>query len=124
MFVYVCSPYGGLQENYENALEYCKQVAQKGHIPIASHVMLHGILDDDCPFQRKQGLNAGLALVEIADEVWAFGDRITKGMAGEIAHAGKLGIPVVNLINGRDWANVEGSELLKYSLVSKEAVGR
>ena len=43
----------------------------------APHVMLHKILDDDCPIQRKQGLTAGLALTEIADEVWVFGERIT-----------------------------------------------
>ncbi len=124
MIVYVCSPYGGLQENYKKAVEYCKAVVQEGHVPIASHVMLHGILDDFCPLQRKLGLSTGLALVEVADEVWAFGDRITKGMAEEIAYAGKLGIPIINLIDGRGWAYVEGNELLKFALLSKKGACR
>jgi len=113
MIVYVCSPYGGLQENYENAVEYCKWVVKEGHTPVCSHVMLHGILSDDCPQQRKQGLAAGLALLEIVDEVWVFGDKISRGMAGEIAQATKIGIPVVSFLGVRDWEYAVGSELLK-----------
>jgi len=119
MLIYVCSPYGGLQENYENAVEYCKWVAQEGHIPVASHVMLHKILVDDCPIQRKQGLTAGLALTEIVDEVWVFGDKITHGMAGEIAHAAKIGIPVISFLGVREWENAAGSELLKVALLER-----
>jgi hypothetical protein len=119
MFVYVCSPYGGLQENYENAVEYCKWVAQEGHTPVASHVMLHGILSDDCPLQRKQGLAAGLELLKIVDEVWVFGDRISRGMAGEIAQAAKLEIPVVSFLGVRDWEHAVGSELLFNALAER-----
>jgi len=119
MLIYVCSPYGGLQENYEKAVEYCKWVVQEGHAPIASHVMLHGLLADDCPFQRKQGLAAGLALTEIADEVWVFGERITRGMAGEIAHAAKIGIPVISFLGVREWEYAIGSELLINALLER-----
>ncbi|MBS3938709.1 MAG: DUF4406 domain-containing protein [Peptococcaceae bacterium] len=94
MKIYVCSPYGGKQENYERALEHCRAVAAMGHIPLASHVMLHGILNDHVPAQRQNGLAAGLALVEIADEVWVFGQVLSPGMEGEITHALKLGVPV------------------------------
>lgn len=92
--VYVCSPYGGKQENYETAVEYCKQVAEAGYTPIASHVMLHGIINDDAG--REQGLQAGLDLVGTCDELWVFGDEITDGMAGEMLKAVNLGIPVEN----------------------------
>lgn len=119
MIVYVCSPYGGLQENYESAVEYCKWVVQEGNTPIASHVMLHGILSDDCPYQRKQGLAAGLELLKIVDEVWVFGDRISRGMAGEIAHAAKLGIPVVSFLGVRDWEHAIGNDLLVNSLMER-----
>ena len=95
-------PFGGLQEHCEYSVKYCKWVIQEGHVPVASNVMLHGLLSDDCPFQRKQGLNVGLALTEIADEVWVFGDKITRGMAGVIARAGKNGIPVVSFLGMRD----------------------
>jgi len=92
--IYVCSPYGGQQQNYEMAVEYCRVVAAMGHIPLASHVMLHGILNDHIPAQRQNGLAAGLALVEIADELWIFGQTISSGMEAEIAYALRLGIPV------------------------------
>lgn len=90
----MCSPYGGKQENYEQAVDYCRIVAARGHVPLASHVMLHGILDDLIPEQREKGLAAGLALVEIADEVWVFGEVISRGMEGEIRSAMELGVPV------------------------------
>lgn len=92
--VYVCSAYGGKQENYEKAVEHCKQVADAGYTPIASHVMLHGIINDDAG--REQGLQAGLDLVGTCDELWVFGETITDGMAGEMLKAVNLGIPVEN----------------------------
>ncbi len=94
MKIYVCSPYGGQQQNYELAVDHCRAVAAMGFIPLASHVMLHGILNDHIPSQRKNGLAAGLAMVEVADELWIFGQAISSGMEAEIAHALKLGIPV------------------------------
>lgn len=94
MRVYVCSPYGGKQENYEKAVGYCRAVAAMGYLPLASHVMLHGILDDHNPKERETGLAAGLALVEVVDELWVFGETVTRGMEGEIAYAKELGVPV------------------------------
>jgi hypothetical protein len=40
------------------------------------------------------GLDLGLELLEICDELWAFGDKVSEGMAGEIARAGELGLRV------------------------------
>lgn len=92
--IYVCSPYGGLDENYEQARKYGKYIVSLGHIPIISYTMLHGILEDHIPSQRETGLTAGKILMTLCDEVWVFGDRITPGMAGEIMEAGKLGIKI------------------------------
>ena len=90
--VYVSSPYGGLEENFKKAFEYCKYVAALGHIPFASHVMLHGIFSDDAYEQRLKGLQAGFEMIRIVDEVWVFSPEgdITKGMQQEIDLAKQL----------------------------------
>ncbi|RCX20911.1 ParB-like chromosome segregation protein Spo0J [Anaerobacterium chartisolvens] len=87
--IYVCSPYGGKEENYLKAVEYCKHVAAQGHIPFASHVMLHGILNDNG--ERDKGITAGFEMVKLSDEIWTFGETITPGMAAEIDLAQRLG---------------------------------
>ncbi len=95
--IYVCSPYGGLSENYHKAVEYCKHVALQGHIPFASHVMLHGILQDDIQDQRLKGLQAGFEMIRIVDQVWVFNPdgEVTKGMKQEIDLAKQLGKTIV-----------------------------
>ena len=97
MKIYVCSPYGGLQENYEKAKKFGKYVVSKGHIPLIPHTMLHGILEDKFPLEREKGLEAGKLLMKLCDEVWVFGTNITSGMAGEIMEAARLGIPTVEV---------------------------
>lgn len=91
--VYVCSAYGGSFENFQKAVGYCKYVASLGHIPYASHVMLHGILQDDVYEQRLKGLQAGFEMIRIVDTVWVFtvDSEITRGMQQEIDLAKKLG---------------------------------
>jgi ParB family chromosome partitioning protein len=88
--IYVCSPYGGDFENFKKAVEYCKYVAAQGHIPYASHVMLHGIFQDDVYEQRLKGLQAGFEMIRIIDEIWVFGEEITNGMKQEIDLAKQL----------------------------------
>ena len=92
MNVYICSPYGGLEENFKKAFAYCRQVAEQGHIPFASHVMLHGIFTDDAYEQRLKGLQAGFEMIRIVDEVWVYSidGEITKGMQQEIDLAKQL----------------------------------
>ncbi len=97
MKIYVCSAYGGLEENYEKAKKYAKYVISKGHIPILSHTMLHGILDDTYKADRERGLTTGKLLMTICDEIWVFGAEITSGMAGEILEASRLNIPMVEI---------------------------
>ena len=83
-----------LEGNVEFAREKCRYVLSQGFVPIASHVMLDGILSEDVPGDREIGLACGIRMVATCDELWAFG-RISEGMAAEIKEARRLGIPVV-----------------------------
>ena len=89
--VYVASKYAGnIDENVAKAVIYCRYVINKNCMPVASHLMYPGILDDSIPTEREMGLMFGLALLEVCDEVWCFGE-ISLGMEHEIREANKLG---------------------------------
>lgn len=94
-FIYVCSPYGGLEENYNRAREYGQAVAKEGYIPVIPHVMWHGIFNDSIKEQREVAINAGLALLKNCDQLRVFGKEITPGMSEEINFARANSIPVV-----------------------------
>ena len=91
MIIYVCSPYGGKQENYEKARVAMRWVASQGHTPIAPHVMLHGILDDNNEDQRMAGMDLGVSMLSLADETWVFDNAgktlLTPGMRLEIGYS-------------------------------------
>lgn len=95
-YIYVCSPYGGEEENYKRALVYGRFVVGTGNIPIIPHTMLHGVLDDKITAEREKGLAAGLKLLMDCDELWVFGGVITAGMQNEISVAESHGIAVVH----------------------------
>ncbi len=94
--IYVCSPYGGSEENYRRALTYGSYVFSKGGIPVIPHTMYHGILNDKSRIDRESGLYAGKRLLKLCDRVWVFGREgfESAGMKGEISAAAEFGIPV------------------------------
>lgn len=94
--IYVVSPYAGdVKRNVANAIDYCKFVMSKGYMPLASHLYFTQLTDDNIPEERTQGLNMGLELLEMCDETWVFYEnRISSGMAGEIARTNELGLPL------------------------------
>lgn len=63
-------------------------------IPIAPHIYLTQFLDDNIAEDREFGLSAGLSLLSVCDELWYFGDQVTRGMADEICYALGHDIPV------------------------------
>ena len=92
--VYICSPLGGdVPGNIERAKQYAHYALTCGTAPVVPHFYAL-ILDDNDPQERKLGLGAGLAVLESCDELWVFGERISKGMQGEIEAATERGIPV------------------------------
>ena len=93
--VYVASPFAGNTEyNISKARGYCRFAVAKGCIPIAPHLLYPQFMDDDDKEQRELGLFFALILLGKCDELWVFGERVSDGMAAEIAKAKKRGMPV------------------------------
>lgn len=92
--IYVASKYAGdTRQNVKNAIRYCLYVINRDYMPIASHLLYPQILDDSNPAERELGLQFGLALLAICDEVWVFGE-VSEGMSAEIEEAVRLNKPV------------------------------
>ena len=88
--VYVASRYAGnVEANVKAATRYCRQVIDRGYMPIASHLLYPQILRDDDPAERELGMLFGLALLRDCDEVWVFGE-VSPGVAREIEEAKQL----------------------------------
>ena len=73
MKIYVCSSYDGLEQNYLRAIKYAEYVIKKGHTPICPVTMLHSVLNDTVPEERKEFQRIQRELVEVCDEIWVFG---------------------------------------------------
>lgn len=97
---YICSPLSdatedGILANIKAAKAYVyyanthlKMVAR------APHAYLPFLLCDDIPAERAIALQFGLKLLEQSDVLLVCGNRISKGMEGEIAKAAALNIPI------------------------------
>ena len=93
--VYIASPFAGdTERNTERARGYCRFAVSRGSIPLAPHLHYPQFMDDGDKGQRELGLRFALILLGKCDELWAFGDRISDGMAREIAKAKRRGLPV------------------------------
>lgn len=92
---YIVSPYAGdIDTHVDEAIRFSRYAVSQGYICIASHLMYPAILSDSDPEQRQLGLQFGIALMDICDEVWVLTDDpsdISSGMAGEIHEAKKAG---------------------------------
>ena len=94
--IYICSALrGAMEENIRKARCFCEYVGRDYQaIPIAPHIDLTQFLDDNNAEARAFGINAGLSLLSVCDELWYFGDQVTRGMADEICYALGHDIPV------------------------------
>lgn len=94
--IYICSRLrGDIEENIEKAKRYCEYVVKCcGAIPIAPHIYFTQFLDDSLDEERAFGTFAGLQLLSECDELWYFGDSVSKGMVTEIIAAKEQSIPV------------------------------
>lgn len=94
--IYVCSALrGDMEENIRKARIYCEYVALEYRmLPIAPHIYFTQFLNDENLEEREFGLSAGLSLLSECDELWYFGNQISRGMTEEICFAIKHDIPV------------------------------
>lgn len=93
--VFICSPFAGdIKRNTENTKRYLKFAVDNAAIPFAPHLLYPQVLDDADPVQRELGLFFGLVWLGKCDELWVFGDKVTGGMAREVAKAKWRGIPI------------------------------
>ena len=92
------SPYAGdVAANVEYARRCVRDSLSRGEAPIASHLLYTqpGILDDNDPVERAQGIEAGLAGRTVAEASVVYTDRgISPGMRYGIDAALRAGRPV------------------------------
>ena len=97
-FIYICSPCrGDMEKNIAKAQGYCREAAElwPDVVPIAPHVYCTQFLDDTKPEERAAGMDMGLALLDMCDEIWVYGiENPSEGMAREIEYAEEHGIPI------------------------------
>ena len=93
--VYVCSPLSGdIAANQENARRYCRSVVERGGIPLAPHLLFPQFMDDGNRAERDLALFMDIVLLSKCDQLWAFGERVSKGMSMEIEKAKRKGQPI------------------------------
>lgn len=96
--VYICSPLrGDIEENIKKARSYCRRISMlmPDVIPIAPHIYCTQFLDDKHPVERRHGMDMGLHLLTLCDQVWVFGlENPSEGMQAEIELAVRRGITV------------------------------
>ena len=98
---YICSPLKAptVNEFFKNIeLARCYVNYATEHMCVygkAPHAVLPTILGDNSPAERALALEFGLKLLEQCDILYVCGNRISKGMKGEIGKAASLGMPIV-----------------------------
>lgn len=103
--IYVCSPFRPtssdlnmreceLDNNIDRVHQACRLISALGYMPLAPHGYFTCFLNDEDPEEREDGLNLAMEWLALSDELWIFGNRISEGMAAEIAAAADWGIPV------------------------------
>lgn len=91
--VYIASPFAGDEEkNVENTLRYCRFAIDSGAIPWAPHLFLPRFMSET--HERDEAMFMNMVYLGRCEEIWVFGDRITDGMAAEIARAKKRQMPI------------------------------
>ena len=92
---YVCSPLSGdMERNAENTRRYCRFAVDSGCIPLAPHLYFPQFMDDGNGTERDLALFMDIVLLSKCNELWVFGERISKGMSIEIEKAKRKGQPI------------------------------
>ena len=79
--IYIASPYAGdIETNTAFAKKACRYAIHQGHTPIAVHLLYPQMLDDAEPTEREIGLRLGHRVLEVCDELWLCGGRVSFGI--------------------------------------------
>ncbi len=92
--VFVCSRLAGdIHLNISLTAHHCRYVFRQGLVPVAPHLYLGMILDDNRPAEREMGIGLGREVMDLCSQFWAFHDgEASTGMQGDINHwIGTLG---------------------------------
>ena len=103
--LYVCSPYrGDTKRNKEYARKLTRAALDNGFVPVTVHLYLTEVTDDEKPEERKQGMAAGMAILENCKYI-LIGDKygISEGMKAEITFAAFKGIIMLNEKDGKTY---------------------
>ncbi len=93
--VYICSPLAGdIPANQKNARRYCRFAVDCGCIPLAPHLYFPQFMDDGSGAERDLALFMDIVLLSKCNEMWVFGERVSKGMSIEIEKAKQKGQPI------------------------------
>ena len=93
--VYICSPLSGnIAATQKNARRYCRFAVDSGCIPLAPHLYFPQFMDDGDGAERNLALFMDIVLLSKCDQLWAFGERVSKGMSMEIEKAKRKGQPI------------------------------
>lgn len=93
--IFICSPFrGNIEENKKAAQFFAKVIIGTGRVPVAPHLYFPQFLDEENPNERMNGIEMGLELMDVCDEVYVLGFIITEGMKFELDHARAKHIPV------------------------------
>ncbi len=100
--VIVESPFAGDVAAVERNMKYARAAMRdcllRGESPYASHLLYTqpGVLDDNVPEERQQGIDAGLAWAKVADAVVIYHDLgISRGMSYSIEAHQKAGRNII-----------------------------
>ena len=97
MRVVVESPFAGGFANVRYGRECLRDCIDRGESPFASHLLYaqKGLLDDNVPQERKKGLEAAAAWLEVADSVCVYMELgVTWGMVLGIVRAVRRKKPI------------------------------
>jgi hypothetical protein len=88
---------GDIEGNIKKILAICKKVHSDEIIPCVPYLVSLQYLDDSVVEDRDMGIVANLECFHrgYIDELWLFGDNISKGMEQEIELAMELGVPII-----------------------------
>lgn len=97
--IYIAHPIGG---DVENNIKKVKQILKNlidtmdanKYTFVAPYLSYLEILDDSKPEDRKKGMMMSNHVLEKCDEMWIFGDVISKGIQEEIEHANEHNVKI------------------------------